>query len=81
MEQSPSWKANRFVASQEIPRVLLNPNVHYRIHISSPPVSILSQPNLVHTSTSYFLKILRNIIPHLPRRMASNMEGSCKYIE
>jgi hypothetical protein len=27
MEQSPSWEANRFVASQEIPRILLNPKV------------------------------------------------------
>jgi hypothetical protein len=34
MKQSPSWEANRFVASQEIPRVLLNPKVHNRIHKS-----------------------------------------------
>jgi len=32
MEQSPSWEANRFLASQEIPLVLLNPKVHYHIH-------------------------------------------------
>jgi hypothetical protein len=57
MEQSPSWEANRFVASQEIPRVLLNPKVHCRIHNFSPPVCILSQPNPVHTPTSHFLKI------------------------
>jgi hypothetical protein len=57
MEQSPTWKGNRFVASQEIPRVLLNPKVHYRIHNCSPPVSTLSQPNPVHTPTSHFLKI------------------------
>ena len=32
MEQSPSWEANRFAASQEIPCILRNPKDHYRIH-------------------------------------------------
>jgi len=68
MVQSPSWEANWFAASQEIPCISRNPNVHYRTHKRPPPVSILSQPNPVHIPTPHFLEIHPNIIhPSTPR--------------
>ena len=68
MVQSPSWEANWFAASQEIPRISRNQKVHYRTHKCPPPVSILGQPNPVHTPTSHRLQILPNIIhPSTPR--------------
>ena len=67
MVQSPSWEANWFTASQEIPRISRNPKVHYRTHKRPPPVSILGQPNPVHIPTSHLLEIHPNIHPSTPR--------------
>jgi len=55
MVQSPTWEANWFAASQEIPRISQNPNVHYRTHKRPPPVSTLGQPNPVHIPTSHLI--------------------------
>jgi hypothetical protein len=52
MEQRPSWEANSFSTSQEIPHILWNPEVRYRIHESRPPVPILSQLNPKNRSRS-----------------------------
>ena len=68
MVQSPSWEANWFAASQEIPRISRNPKVPYRTYKRPPLVPILGQPNPVHIPTSHFLETHPNIIhPSTPR--------------
>ena len=62
MVHSPSWEANWFAVSQEIPRISRNPKVHYRTHKRPPLISILGQPNPVHIPTSHLLEIHTNII-------------------
>ena len=69
MVQSPSWEANWFAASQEIPRISWNPKVHYRTHKRPPPVPILGQPNPVITwnSKENLLPVLREQMQHFIR--------------
>ena len=76
-EQSPSWETNRFATSQEIPRILWNPNVHYHIHKCPPPVPVLSQLNPVQTPHPTFWRSILILSSHLHLGLPSGLVPSC----
>jgi hypothetical protein len=68
--QSPSWETNSRSASQEIPRLLWNPKVHYCVHSSPQLVPVLSQFSSIHTLTFCFVKpLILGPSTHLHLRM------------
>ena len=56
MEQSPSWEANRFSASQVIPPNLWKPKVHYRNHKFPLPAPILSLHLVVYSQSWKYVR-------------------------
>ena len=80
MVQIPSWEANWFAASQEIPRISRNPKVHFRTNNRPPTVSILGQPNPVHIPTSHLLEIRPNIV-HSPTPRSPQYTPSLRFLQ
>ena len=76
MEQSPSWEADGFSASQEISRILRYPKVYYPIHNGPPLVSFLSQTDPLHVLTLHILKIHLNVI----LQVSVPIRGTCMYV-
>jgi hypothetical protein len=62
MEQSSSWKSNRYLTSKELPRILWKPKVYYRIYKCPSPVLILNHIVPDHVLTSKFMKFHLNCI-------------------
>jgi len=61
MEQSPSWEASRFSGSQEIPLILWNPLLNYRIHNWLPTEPFRFSPyTLIHLpeDASYYYPLI-----------------------
>jgi hypothetical protein len=54
MEQSPFWETGSPSAGKDILRLLWNPKVHCRVHMSPLFDPILSQMKTVHILTPYF---------------------------
>jgi hypothetical protein len=66
MEHSPSSGANSFSASQEILRISLYPEVHYRIHKRWPAFAILGQINPFQAFCDISFNIIVPSTPSLP---------------
>jgi hypothetical protein len=79
-ELSPSWGAVNCATPQELPSILWNPKVQYRVHKSPPLAPIMSHINPIHSIPSYPSKIHFNIV-HPPTSWSSQWSLGNSYTE
>ena len=78
-QRGPSWEAkNGYPKSQDISHVLQNPNVHYRVHKSLPPVPILNKMNVIKGLSLYFYRIFLLLL--LFSRLYNVSTSSCAHL-
>ena len=77
MEQSVSWEANWFSASQEISRIFWNTKVQYLSHKCPPPVPILSQIDPTHVPHPTSWRTILLLSSHLRLGLPSGLFPSC----
>jgi hypothetical protein len=73
MELSPSWEVANCTATQELPSVLWNQKVHYRVHKSPLLVPNLSQIDPVHTTPACLSKIHFKLFTHVRLGLSSGL--------
>ena len=73
MERCLSCEADWFSASQEIPRMLWKPKVHYRVYNSPPTVPILRQTTLFHAPHSTLRRFILIISCHVRLGLTSGL--------
>ena len=76
MQHSYCWEENRFSAAQEIPHILWNMKLHYRIHKCLTPLPILSHSEAVFTPTSLTFSLIFSIQIKLGIPGALFLQGS-----
>jgi hypothetical protein len=74
MERSHYWEPKSFSAGQEMPCILCNPKVHYRVHYSLPLVSILIQINPNHALQSCIFILILFQSAHMSYEVVSSLQ-------
>jgi hypothetical protein len=68
-----SWEVNTQSVSQEFPRLLWNPNIHYCVCKSMLLFPVLNHMSLVHTFLPYFRSSIRILSSHLRQGLQSGL--------